>query len=288
MLDALMDAGYSLRDAAAALNLSATDLLDASESAAQPLAALDAFSRRVAELQVLDSRMQALKALVKVCNDATDLEKKRLAAQAILRFDPFRHAPPSGELSPRPRQRRAVTEGAFSTTRSTEPHSHPNPDYADTGAAGAAFPMAAPSASVPPTPLPVPHTPRVGVFGAAPSVGRVPRLDRPLPFSTPSSSSIAGKPCEESSIPAPGVAGPAGTQPAAPSLRPPPAASAATQPRDPARPPFTPSPLHPITPSAFTPSGVTARALAAAAGHAISVYALIPHSARAPPLRAAA
>ncbi len=275
MLDALMDAGYSLRDAAAALNLSATDLLDASESAAEPLAALDRFSRQVAELQVLDSRMQALKALVKVCNDTPDLEKKRLAAQAILRFDPWRvRATDHGGRSPRPRpaleSQEAYDDAA--TPRSV-PHT-PRPLYNGdvnraAGHGGRSNPPRSPretreSSDDTATPLPVPHAPSalhngescrtapVAYAGARARQrdrgppDRVPRLDRPLPLSTPPSSPPAGKPCDESSIPALRVAGP------------------------------------------ITPSGITAAALAAAAGHAISVYAIIPHSARAPPLRAAA
>ncbi len=263
MLDALMDAGYSLRDAAAALHLSATDLLDASESAAQPLAALDGFSRQVAELQVLDSRMQALKALVKVCNDATDLEKKRLAAQAILRFDPFRHAPPSGELSPRPRQRRAVTEGAPSASSPTGSPRHGN--FESNGTVRANTAPAAPGGA------PARQHDRV------PRLPAVAGLDRPLPSPTSPPRSPAGKsqirrggPCDESSIPAPPPI------PASPAeLRPPSAPC----------PPLAHSPAHLLT---CSPAQVSAAALAAAAGHAISVYALIPQSARAPPLRAAA
>ncbi len=244
-----MAAGYSLRDAAAALHLSATDLLDAAESAAQPLAELDRFSRQVAELQVLDSRMQALKVLVQVCNETTDLEKKRLAAQAILRFDPWRapratgnggsHAPRggAGELSPRPRQRQAVTEGAPSAFSSTG-----SPRHRDCEGNGTARANTAPAA-----------------HGGAPArqqdgvpQERVPRS------STPPSPPSAGKPCEPSSTSVAASAPP---------------------------PPFIHSPAHLFTCSTAQPSTA---ALAAAAGRAISIFAFLPQPARAPPLRAAA
>ncbi len=248
MLDALMAAGYSLRDAAAALHLSATDLLDAAESAAQPLAALDAFTRQVAELQLMDSRLEALRALVEVCRTSDNLEKKRLAAQAILRFDPFRapRATGNGGRSNPPRSPRDTRESSDDTA----------------------------------TPSPVPNTPRPFNNGEpsraasfahaeapAPRQDWVPRLDRPLLSSTPSPGSTAGKPCEPSSVPAPS---------------PPPAEPQASgAPRS----LLTHSPAHLFT---CSPAQLSAAALTAAAGHAISVFAFLAQTARAPPLRAAA
>ncbi len=266
-----MDAGYSLRDAAAALNLSATDLLDASESAAQPLAALDGFSRQVAELQLLDSRMQALRALVKVCNDAADLEKKRLAAQAILRFDPWRapSATGNGGRSNPPRSPRETRESSDDTA----------------------------------PPLPVPHTPRPLYNGDPPRTApvahaeapalrqdRVPRLDRPPLLSTSPSCPTADKPCDESCTSAPGLA-PAIAAASSPPIEqeaPAPRHAALATSHGPGRKTRDSGPRSPAQLSTCSPAQVTPAALAAAAGHAITVYALIPHSARAPPLRAAA
>ncbi len=249
MLDALLEAGYSLRDAASALNLSAADLIDAADSAAEPLAALDRFARQVAELQLLDSRMQALKALVEVCKQSTDLEKKRLAAQAILRFD----------LRPD----RATGYGG----RSYPPRSSRDPRESSDDAA---------------TPLPVPHTLHAAHNGescaasvasaraAPPSADRVPRLpaeaglDRHLHPSSPPPALGAGKPCEPSSTSAVAPR-PIPMQPAPPTAH-----------HD-AHPPSSPAHL-------FTCRGVAEATspahLQAVAGHAISLYTL---PARAPP-----
>ncbi len=252
MLDALMDAGYSLRDAAAALSLSAIDLLDASESAQQPLADFDRFARQVADLQVLDSRMQALKVLVKVCNDATDLEKKRLAAQAILRFDPWRAPRATGRRS-------AVAENGG---RSNPPRSprEVRESYDDTA-----------------TPLPVPLTPHPLHSGASSCTAPVAHAERthaPKGHATVARGDEVAPATEEPLDRAPNCFAPKGQANA-----PEPQASLA------ACPPFIRSPAHLFTCSPAQPS---AAALAAAAGRAISIFAFLPQPARAPPLRAAA
>jgi hypothetical protein len=88
LLDSLLHSGFSLPKAVATLNLSAQGLLDAADHSHTHLGALSSLFRHLSELRTLHLHTSALDDLVRVCKESTNLVHVRLAATAILRYDP--------------------------------------------------------------------------------------------------------------------------------------------------------------------------------------------------------